>query len=324
MYHKIIVPLDGSDEAERVLPIVKDVLAPGGEVVLLRIITPPQFHGLEPGGFPVYNGKLEEAERQSSLNYLQSVRQRMGDAAGQWQCAAVLSGSVADAIAEFASREDADLIAMYTHDRKGLAKLIKGSIAETVQRRAPIEVQVFKPWELEEYAVANASFEENEQSTWVTSMLNEVGPFRGLSEQHLNMVAALTSAQRVAAGDMLGEAGAQGDSLYVVVHGEAQISTSSGMGEITVRIAGPRESFPVSALIGSGALVASYKALTDMALLAIPRAGLADLCSENPELGLKIYMNISELVATRYARTLEQLAHGEERMPQDIHSLTSI
>ena len=321
MYRKIVVPLDGSNEAERVLPIVKDVLAPGGDVVLLRIITPPMFQGMGPGEFPVYSEKLEKAERQSTLNYLQSVRQRMGDAAGQWQCAVVLSGSVADAIAEFASREDADLIAMYTHDRKGLAKLIKGSIAERVQRKTPLEVQVFKPWELEESAVANASSEASERSTWVTSMLNEVGPFRGLSEQQMNMVAALASTERVAAGDMLGEAGAQGGSLYVVVHGEAQISTPSDMGEITVRIAGPRESFPVSALIGSGTLVASYKALTDMALVAIPRAGLTDLCSENPELGLRVYMNISQLVATRYARTLEHLAQTEERVLQDADSL---
>ena len=321
MYRKIVVPLDGSDEAERVLPLVKDVLAPGGDVILLRIITPPMFQGIGPGEFPVYSEKLEKSERQSSLNYLQSARERMGDAVGQWQCAVVLSGSVADAIGEFASREDADLIAMYTHDRKGLAKLIKGSVSERVQRRTPIEVQVFKPWEVEKYAVDNTSSEENERSTWVTSMLNEVGLFAGLTEQQLNMVAALASTQRVAAGDMLGEAGAQGRSLYVVVHGEAQISTPSNMGEITVRIAGPRESFPVSALIGSGTLVASYKALTDMALVAIPRAGLADLCSENPDLGLRVYMNISQLVATRYAKTLEHLAITEERVVQDADSL---
>lgn len=168
MYRKIVVPLDGSDEAERVLPIVKDVLAPGGEVVLLRIITPPQFHGVGPGEFPVYSEKLEEAERQSCLNYLRSVRQRMGTAASQWQCTVVLGGSIADTIADFASREDADLIAMYTHDRKGLAKLIKGSVAERVRRRAPIEVQVFKPWEVEEYTAAEVSSEEGERTTWVT------------------------------------------------------------------------------------------------------------------------------------------------------------
>ena len=321
MYRKIVVPLDGSDEAERVLPIVKNVLSPGGQVILLRIVTPMQLMGAGAGEIPVYSEKLEEAERQSSLDYLRSVRQRLGDAAGQWQCAVVLSGAIADTIAEFASKQEADLIAMYTHDRKGLAKLIRGSVAERVQRKASIEVQIFKPWELEEYAAANASSEESERSTWVTSMLNEVGPFNGLSEEHLNMVAALADTRQVAAGDILGEAGSQGDALYIVVHGEAQLSTHSSMGEITVRVAGPRESFPVSVLIGPGTLITSAKALTNMALLVLPRSKLADLFSENPDLGFRVYMNICDLVASRYRRTLEHLVLSEESVVQDADSL---
>jgi hypothetical protein len=50
---------------------------------------------------------------------------------------------------------------MYTHDRKGLAKLIKGSIAEKVQRRAPIEVKVFRPQELDEPMAAAVSADED-------------------------------------------------------------------------------------------------------------------------------------------------------------------
>ena len=49
---------------------------------------------------------------------------------------------------DYARREGVDLIAMYTHDRKGLARLIKGSIANEVKQSAPIEVRVFTPGEL--------------------------------------------------------------------------------------------------------------------------------------------------------------------------------
>ena len=48
----------------------------------------------------------------------------------------------------FARGEEVNLIAMYTHDRKGLAKLMKGSIAEKVQKKAATEVQIFMPSEL--------------------------------------------------------------------------------------------------------------------------------------------------------------------------------
>jgi nucleotide-binding universal stress UspA family protein len=70
------------------------------------------------------------------------------DAQGRWRCAVVVADSVAQGIADFAAREEVDLIAMYTHDRKGLAKLIRGNITEKVQRRALMEVQVFKAEEL--------------------------------------------------------------------------------------------------------------------------------------------------------------------------------
>ena len=147
MYSKIVVPLDGSEEAEKVLhPVLDDLLAPGGEVILLHIVKPIFLTGSGEYGF--FDHLLEDVERAKWLNYLEGVRHRFGDIAELWHCVASVNGSVAERIADFAIKADADLIAMYTHDRKGLAKLIKGSIAEKVRQKAPIEVTVFKPREL--------------------------------------------------------------------------------------------------------------------------------------------------------------------------------
>ena len=340
MYHKIIVPLDGSGEAEKVLPIAQNVLAPGGEVVLMQVVLPVGAQAVRgPGGFMIYGEQLDEGERNKAMTYLVSVKQDMGQAGDRCRCEVVMTGPIAEGIAEFAGKEDADLIAMYTHDRKGLAKLIKGSIAEKVQRRAPIEVQVFRPWELtpgesESLSGRISALKERPAdgsqptgagvSTPLSSMLSDISPFTGLSDEQLALVASLVERAPASAGDVLGKSGDVCDYLYMVMHGEAQLSVSSSAGELTVRIAGPGESFPLSSLIGSGTSITSATALTNMELLVIPRRLLARLCTENPELGSKIYMNISELVATRYARTLEQLALGEERMPQDTQSLTSI
>ena len=345
MYRKIVVPLDGSEQAEKVVPIAQTVLAPGGELILLRIVPliPTALAQVSEGGpfgYGVeYTKEIEAGERAGSMDYLEDVGHRMVGASGGWRCEVEVAGSVADGIAEFAGREDADLIAMYTHDRKGLAKLLRGSIAEKVQRRAPIEVQVFKPWELtpeeeerlsgriatlKERPAAGSQPVEAEAFTALASMLSDVGPFNGLPEEQLNQVASLVERAPVTAGEVLGKAGDVGDYLYIIMHGEAQLSVASSVGEITVRIAGPGESFPLSSLIGSGTLITSAKALTDMELLVIPRRQLTDLCSEDSDLGLRVYMSISELVAKRYAKTLEQLALGEERVPQDADSLTSI
>ena len=58
-------------------------------------------------------------------------------------CSVEVSKSVPECIANFAFREGADLIAMYTHGRTGIAKLLKGSVTAEVKKRSSVEVQAF-------------------------------------------------------------------------------------------------------------------------------------------------------------------------------------
>lgn len=52
----------------------------------------------------------------------------------------LLTGDAADAILEAAAEEKADLIVMGTHGRGGLSRMLLGSVAEHVLRRAPCPV----------------------------------------------------------------------------------------------------------------------------------------------------------------------------------------
>jgi nucleotide-binding universal stress UspA family protein len=159
MYRKVLIPLDGSKEAEMVIPKIQPELAEDGEVILLKII--PPLKGETLGQLTVTSSEREEAERVKVIDYLREVIQRLGGSPGQWHCEAIVGKSVPEGIASFADQEGVEVIAMYTHDRKGLAKLIKGSIAEKVQRRAPIEVKVFRPQELDEPMAAAVSGDED-------------------------------------------------------------------------------------------------------------------------------------------------------------------
>jgi nucleotide-binding universal stress UspA family protein len=159
MYRKVLIPLDGSKEAEMVIPKIQPELAEDSEVILLKII--PPLKGETLGQLTVTSSEREEAERVKAIDYLREVIQRLGGSPGQWHCEAIVRKSVPEGIASFADQEGAEVIAMYTHDRKGLAKLIKGSIAEKVQRRAPIEVKVFRPQELDEPIVVAVSGDED-------------------------------------------------------------------------------------------------------------------------------------------------------------------
>ena len=141
MNQTILVPLDGSAEAEKMLVLAQRFLPPGGRGILLRVLPATEKAGDR-------NRREHAARLAGALGYLRCVVGHLVDAQGRWRCAVVVADSVAQGIADFAAREEVDLIAMYTHDRKGLAKLIRGNITEKVQRRALMEVQVFKAEEL--------------------------------------------------------------------------------------------------------------------------------------------------------------------------------
>jgi len=320
MYLKVLVPLGGSEEAEKVLGLVEQVLAPGGEVILLHVL--PFFQPVKMG-WPVEVGAhREEAERSKATAYLQGVAQRLGGSVGQRRCEVISAKSTAEGITDFATRERVDLIAMYAKDRKGLARLLRGDIAEKVQQKAPIEVQAFGSRDLAETASAEGSG-ENEMDM-KRRILKEVDFLKGLTDEQIDKVAALTQRSSVAAGTMLGTAGELGECLFILIEGEAQLSAPSSVGEITVRIAEAGESFPLAALLGSGTLITSGKALTDMNLLEIPRSGLADLCSEEPAIGMRVYANIATAFVNRYGKTLAHLTMIEERTLENADFLANV
>jgi nucleotide-binding universal stress UspA family protein len=99
------------------------------------------------GQITVSSSEREEAECVKAIDYLREVIHRLRESPGQWRCEAIVWKSVPEGIASFAARERVEVIAMYTHDRKGLAKLIRGSVAEKVKEMATIEVKVFPPRE---------------------------------------------------------------------------------------------------------------------------------------------------------------------------------
>jgi hypothetical protein len=57
----------------------------------------------------------------------------------------VIGENAADAIGDFASRGKADLIAIATHGRGGLARLLRGSVADAIMHSGRMSMLVLKP-----------------------------------------------------------------------------------------------------------------------------------------------------------------------------------
>jgi nucleotide-binding universal stress UspA family protein len=59
------------------------------------------------------------------------------------QTAVIANGDLVDAVLHYVAANAVDLIAMSTHGREGLRRVLAGSVAEAVLRRSPVPVVVF-------------------------------------------------------------------------------------------------------------------------------------------------------------------------------------
>ncbi len=125
----LLIPLDGSAFAEQVLPLAQAVLALGSDAraTLLVSVSAEDAASKFAGPAP-YDVR---AERDRAEAYLERVLGRMAVPTGR---RIIVSDSVARAILQVAAEDDVDLIAMATHGRSGLTRLLLGSVADKVLR----------------------------------------------------------------------------------------------------------------------------------------------------------------------------------------------
>ncbi|HEX6938885.1 MAG TPA: universal stress protein [Longimicrobiales bacterium] len=146
-FRRVLLPLDGSGLAEQVIPAALAVAGPtAAEFLLLRIVPPldvPQPWVAEYAVYVQESGvrqRLDEAEA-----YLDHVAGRLRRDGVVAATRAVVQGQAAIAILEEARRVRADLIAMATHGRGGVVRMVIGSVADTVLRRAPAPLLLLRP-----------------------------------------------------------------------------------------------------------------------------------------------------------------------------------
>jgi nucleotide-binding universal stress UspA family protein len=155
MFDTIIVPLDGSELAETVLePAAELARKFEGRLVLLqaveslaqRQIQPPAM--MESPAAAAANFELIEravkAERAAAEQYLTGIRERLRGE-GLSVDAMIAEGDAADSILRLAEEQNASLIAMSTHGRGGLGRLVFGSVADAVMRRSHVPILLLRP-----------------------------------------------------------------------------------------------------------------------------------------------------------------------------------
>ena len=129
MFKKIVVPLDGSPLAETVLSYLEKFVSPEKTVIELVSVVEPwrYFYATE---FSDTSLLINEMHK-SSEAYLQQQNALLSKQ-GYTVSSHLLNGDPATEILSVAESTGADLIAMTTHGRSGIARLALGSVAERV------------------------------------------------------------------------------------------------------------------------------------------------------------------------------------------------
>lgn len=143
MFSQVLVPLDGSERAERAVPVAERIARySGSRITLLQAVSrPAPLSGTYTPHSPA--ASLMEQDVAAARTYLAHV--------ADWPLLRGLSvdvkaeiGSPAAVIAGVAETDDADLIVICSHGRVGPAHWLAGSIAERVSREVSVPVLVLR------------------------------------------------------------------------------------------------------------------------------------------------------------------------------------
>jgi len=146
MYRRILVPTDGSPVSEAAADAAIDFArARASEIVALGVAVPePSFQSLE--GAMAYDPGLQVDvlldHAQKHVGAIAARAQKAGVPCTPVTCSAL---DAAEAIVDSARHQHCDLIIMGSHGRRGLSRLLAGSVTQAVLAHAPVPVMVLRP-----------------------------------------------------------------------------------------------------------------------------------------------------------------------------------
>ena len=149
MYRKILVPLDGSEMAECVLPHVEEIAKRcQAEVVLFQVCQPAVILADYPAD--LREGWEDHVKRETThlqqicATYLGEAEKKFREA-GLNTTVRTGSGNAAEQILDYATQNQVDLIILATHGRSGITRWAYGSTTDKVLHASPIPVMIIRP-----------------------------------------------------------------------------------------------------------------------------------------------------------------------------------
>ena len=134
MYHKILVPLDGSKRAERILPHVEELARRyKAKVIFLQVVENKTVPTTEGAFISLTPQEFDQAKKQVET-HLEGIRGEFREKNIESKIH-VTHGPVVGEIIDTAAQEGVDLIALASHGRGGLSRVFYGSVAAGLLHR---------------------------------------------------------------------------------------------------------------------------------------------------------------------------------------------
>jgi nucleotide-binding universal stress UspA family protein len=134
MYQKILVPLDGSKRAEKILPHVEELARRyKAKVIFLHVIEYKAVPTSE-GQYINLTAQEFDQEKRQAETQLAGIQGEFREKSIESQ-SHVIYGSAVEGIINVAAQEGVDLIALASHGRGGLARVFYGSVAAGLLHR---------------------------------------------------------------------------------------------------------------------------------------------------------------------------------------------
>jgi nucleotide-binding universal stress UspA family protein len=140
MGKRVLVPFDGSEQAWTACEFAFGEF-PDGTFVGLHVINPAEAGYTAQAGIPSFSEEWYELAKQDAEELFEEFRDLAATDGANVETDTVV-GRPASAIVEYADEEGVDHIVMGSHGRSGVSRILLGSVAESVVRKAPVPVTV--------------------------------------------------------------------------------------------------------------------------------------------------------------------------------------
>ncbi|MBX0287764.1 universal stress protein [Halomicroarcula sp. F28] len=143
MTKRVLVPIDRSEQAEAAAAFAVENF-PDATVVLFHVINPAEAGYSAQASVPSFSEEWYEekqAEASDRFDELAAIAREGGVKSVE---RVVEVGRPTKAIVEYADEHDIDQIVMGSHGRSGMSRILLGSVAEIVVRRATVPVTVVR------------------------------------------------------------------------------------------------------------------------------------------------------------------------------------